>query len=79
MMNIIKQHSDMRNVGSSINWPRNYVQLDPTSYDVYSVYESEKHYLWCTGQSESTLEKLAVGFAFLAAILVLCFSVLVVF
>jgi hypothetical protein len=78
-MNTINAQSNICNVGSNLNWPRNYVQLDPTSYDVYSVYESEKHYLWCTGQSESTLEKLAVGFAFLAAILVLCFSVLVVF
>ena len=71
--------SNMCNVDSSINWPQNYVQMNPTSYDVYSVYESEKHYLWCTGQSESTLEKLSVGFAFIAAVLVLCFAVLVVF
>lgn len=78
-MSNINMQSRFSNVGSNLNWPVNYVQMKPTSYDVYSVYESEKHYLWCTGQSESTLEKLAVGFAFLAAILVLCFSVLVVF
>ena len=78
-MNIIKQQSNSLNVGSNSSWPQNYVQLNSTSYDVYSVYESEKHYLWCTGQSESTLEKLAVGFAFIAAVVVLCFSVLVVF
>jgi hypothetical protein len=78
-MNIIKQHPNMRNVGSNLNWPQNYVQLDPTSYDVYSVNESQKHYLWCTGQSESTLEKLTVAVCFLASVVVLCFSVLVVF
>ena len=78
-MNIIKQQSKSLNVGSNSNWPQNYITMNSASYDVYSVYESEKHYLWCTGQSESTLEKLAVSFAFLAAILVLCFSVLVVF
>lgn len=78
-MNIIKQHANMRNVDSNLNWPQNYVQLNPTSYDVYSVYEVKKHYLWCTGQSESTFEKLAVAVCFLASIVVLCFSVLVVF
>lgn len=78
-MNKIKMQSNMCNVGSNSNWPRNFVQLHPTSYDVYSVYEVEKHYLWCTDQSESTLEKLAVAFGFLSAILFLCFSVFVVF
>ena len=78
-MNIIKQHPNMRNVDSNLNWPQNYVQLDPTSYDVYSVYESEKHYLWCIGQSESALQKLAVAVCFLASVVVLCFSVWVVF
>ena len=78
-MNKNNVQSNMCNAGSNLNWPRNYIQLNPTSYDVYSVYESEKHYLWCTGQSESTLEKLSVGFAFIAAVLVLCFAVLVVF
>jgi hypothetical protein len=67
------------NVGSNINWPQNFVQLHPTSYDVYSVYESEKHYLWCTGQSESILERLTVAVCFIASVLVLCFCVLVVF
>ena len=71
--------SNMRNASSNLNWPQNYVQMNPTSYDVYSVYESEKHYLWCTEQSESTLEKLAVAFAFGASILVLCFCAFVVF
>jgi hypothetical protein len=71
--------SNSLNVGSNANWPRNFVQLHPTSYDVYSVYEVEKHYQWCTGQSESTLEKLAVAFAFGASILVLCFCAFVVF
>jgi hypothetical protein len=78
-MNKINMQSNMCNVGSNINWPQNYVQLGRTSYDVYSVYQSEKHYLWCTGQSESTLEKLSVGFAFIAVVLVLCFALLVVF
>ena len=78
-MNIIKQQSNSLNVGSNSNWPRNYITMNSASYDVYRVNESEKHYLWCTGQSESTLEKLAVGFAFIAAVVVLCFSVLVVF
>lgn len=78
-MNIIKQQPQSLNVGSNSNWPRNYITLNPTSYDVYSVYESEKHYLWCTGQSESTLEKLAVAVCFVASVVVLCFSVLVVF
>jgi hypothetical protein len=78
-MNIIKQQPQNLNVGSNSNWPQNYVQLKRTSYDVYSVYESEKHYLWCTGQSESTLEKLAVAVCFVASVVVLCFSVLVVF
>jgi hypothetical protein len=78
-MNIIKQHSNKLNVGSNSSWPQNYVQLNSTSYDVYSVYESEKHYLWCTDQSESTLEKLAVAVCFVASVVVLCFSVLVVF
>ena len=78
-MNIIKQQPQSLNVGSNSNWPQNYVQLKRTSYDVYSVYESEKHYLWCTGQSESTLEKLAVAVCFVASVVVLCFSVLVVF
>jgi len=71
--------SNMRNVSSNLNWPRNYVNSSSTKYDVYSVYESEKHYLWCTDQSESTLEKLAVAVCFVASIVVLCFSVLVVF
>jgi hypothetical protein len=78
-MNIIKQQPQSLNVGSNSNWPRNYITLNPTSYDVYSVYESEKHYLWCTDQSESTLEKLAVAVCFVASVVVLCFSVLVVF
>ena len=69
----------MRNAGSNLNWPRNYVNSSSTKYDVYSVYESEKHYLWCLGQSESTLEKLDVGLAFVACVVVLCFAVLVVF
>ena len=71
--------SNMRNAGSNLNWPRNYINSNPTSYDVYSVYESEKHYLWCLGQSESTLEKLAVGLAFVACVLFVSFCVLVVF
>jgi hypothetical protein len=75
----IMMQSNSLNVGSNANWPRNFVQLHPTSYDVYSVYEVEKHYQWCTGQSESTLEKLAVAFAFGASILVLCFCAFVVF
>ena len=78
-MNKNNMQSNMCNVGSNLNWPQNYVQLGTTSYDVYSVYQSEKHYLWCSGQSESTLEKLAVAVCFLASIVVLCFSVLVVF
>ena len=71
--------SNMPNVSSNLNWPRNYVNSSSTKYDVYSVYESEKHYLWCLGQSESVGEKLAVAICFLASIVVLCFSVLVVF
>jgi len=78
-MNIIKQQSKSLNVGSNSNWPRNYITINSASYDVYSVYESEKHYLWCTGQSESALQKLAVAVCFLASVVVLCFSVLVVF
>jgi hypothetical protein len=75
----IMMQSNSLNVGSNANWPRNYITMNPTSYDVYRVNESEKHYLWCTGQSESTLEKLAVAFAFGASILVLCFCAFVVF
>jgi hypothetical protein len=71
--------SNMCNVGSSINWPQNYVQLNATSYDVYSVYHSKKHYICGVGDSESTLEKLLVAFGFLSAILFLCFVVLVLF
>lgn len=71
--------SNMRNANSNLNWPRNYVNSGSTKYDVYSVYEVEKRYLWCLGQSESTLEKLAVAICFLACVVVLCFSVLVVF
>ena len=78
-MNKINMQSNMCNVGSNLNWPQNYVQMNTASYDVYSVYESEKHYLWCTDQPESALEKLAVAICFLASIVVLCFSVLVVF
>ena len=78
-MNIIKQHLNKLNVGSNSNWPRNYITMNCASYDVYSVNESQKHYLWCTGQSESPLQKLAVAVCFLASIVVLCFSVLVVF
>lgn len=78
-MNIINQHANMRNVGSNLNWPQNYVQLDRTLYDVYCVYEAEKHYLWCTGQSETPLQKLAVAVCFLASVVVLCFSVFLVF
>jgi len=69
----------MRNAGSNLNWPQNYVQMNPTSYDVYSVYEVEKHYLLCTEQTESVLEKLAVGLAFVACVVVLSFALLVVF
>jgi hypothetical protein len=78
-MNKIKVQSNMSNAGSNLYWPRNYVQLNPTSYDVYSVYEVEKHYLWCTEQTESVLEKLAVGLAFVACVVVLSFALLVVF
>jgi len=74
-----KMQSNNLNVGSNLNWPQNFIQLHPTSYDVYSVYEVEKHYLWCTRDSESTLEKLAVAFGFLSGILFLCFCVFVVF
>lgn len=77
-MNIINKKSSGLNVGSNSNWPRNYITMISASYDVYSVYESEKHYLWCTGQSETPLQKLAVAVCFLASIVVLCFSVLVV-
>lgn len=41
------------------------------SYDVYSVKHSGKHYLWCTDQPESLLEKLAVAVCFTAAIVTL--------
>jgi len=78
-MNKIKVQSNMRNAGSNMNWPRNYITLNPTSYDVYSVYESEKHYPWCSEQTESVLEKLAVGLAFVACVVVLSFALLVVF
>ena len=78
-MNIIKQQSESLNVGSNSNWPQNYITMNSVSYDVYSVNESQKHYLWCTGQSESPLQKLAVAVCFLASVVVLCFSVLVVF
>jgi hypothetical protein len=78
-MNKIKVQSNMSNAGSNLNWPRNYITLNPTSYDVYSVYESEKHYPWCSEQTESVLEKLAVGLAFVACVVVLSFALLVVF
>jgi hypothetical protein len=78
-MNKNNVQSNMCNAGSNLNWPRNYITLNPTSYDVYSVYEVEKHYLWCTGQTESVLEKLAVGLAFVACVVVLSFALLVVF
>jgi hypothetical protein len=78
-MNKIKVQSNMFNAGSNLNWPRNYITLNPTSYDVYSVYESEKHYPWCSEQTESVLEKLAVGLAFVACVVVLSFALLVVF
>lgn len=78
-MNKIKVQSNMRNAGSNMNWPRNYITLNPASYDVYSVYESEKHYPWCSEQTESVLEKLAVGLAFVACVVVLSFALLVVF
>jgi hypothetical protein len=71
--------SNMRNVGSNLNWPVNYAQMELTSYDVYSVSQSEKHHRWCTQESESIVEKLLVAIGFLSAILVLCFAVLVVF
>ena len=71
--------SNMCNAGSNLNWPVNYVQMNPTSYDVYSVYEVEKHYLWCLDKPETTFEKLGVAVCFIASVLVLCFSVLVVF
>ena len=77
-MSKIKAQSNISNVGSNLNWPVNYASLNPTIYNVYSVYESEKHYPWCTGQSESILEKVLVAFAFGAAVLFLCFSVLVI-
>jgi len=32
---------------------------NPTLYDVYSVYESEKHYLWCLGNVQKKLENIA--------------------
>lgn len=78
-MNKNNMQSNMCNVGSNLNWPQNYVQLGTTSYDVYSVKHLDEPHLWCTDQSESTLEKLAVAVCFLASIVVLCFSVLVVF
>jgi len=78
-MNKIKVQSNMSNAGSNLNWPRNYITLNPTSYDVYSVYESKKHYPWCSEQTESVLEKLAVGLAFVACVVVLSFALLVVF
>jgi len=36
-MNKIKVQSNMSNAGSNMNWPRNYITLNPTSYDVYYV------------------------------------------
>ena len=78
-MNKNNVQSNMCNVGSNLNWPQNFVYLNPTSYDVYSVYPSKKHYLWCTDQSESLLERVLVAFGFVSAILFLCFAVLVVF
>jgi hypothetical protein len=78
-MNKNNVQSNMCNAGSNLNWPRNYVQLNPTSYDVYSVYESEKHYLWCLEKSESLIQKLAVAICFLACVVVLSFALLVVF
>jgi hypothetical protein len=71
--------SNMRNAGSNLNWPRNYINSNGTSYDVYSVKPTPKQHLWCTDLSESVGEKLAVAICFLASIVVLCFSVLVVF
>ena len=78
-MNKNNVQSNMCNAGSNLNWPRNYVNSSSALYDVYSVYEVEKHYLWCTEQTESVLEKLAVGLAFVACVVVLSFALLVVF
>ena len=64
-----------------------FLQATPTEQWVLRPYRrggmaaklSEKRYLWCLGQSESTLEKLSVAICFMACVVVLCFSVLVVF
>jgi hypothetical protein len=109
------------NLGSNHNINYSYCNL----YDVYSVYQTEKHYLLCLGNvqkklenlafsvtnlglekpkkvqyqaitsydvfadcqaslhheqsSETGLEKLGVAFGFTASILIVCFSVFVVF
>jgi len=78
-MNKINVQSNLFKAGSNLNWPENYVYRNCNLYDVYSVYESEKHYPWCSEQTESILEKLAVGVAFAACVLVLSFSLLVIF
>jgi hypothetical protein len=78
-MNKNNVQSNMCNVGSNLNWPQNFVYLNPTSYDVYIEKKYEKHHLWCTDQSESLLEKVLVAFGFVSAILILCFAVFVVF
>jgi hypothetical protein len=32
----------------------------PTLYDVYSVYQTEKHYQWCLGNVQKKLENIAL-------------------
>jgi len=120
-----KAQSDLVKVGSSFNKTGKQTYCFPTSYDVYSVYQTEKHYLWGMGfvqkrlenlaslltdlglekpkkvqyqaitsydvfadcqaslhhrsGSETGLEKLGVAFGFGASILIVCFSIFVVF
>ena len=78
-MNEINDNSKLFNVKSNLDWPVNFVNGVSTSYDVYTVYEVEKHYLWCLDKPETTLEKLGVAVCFIASVLVLCFCVFVVF
>jgi len=51
--------SGLVKAGSSFRESAKQDYRNPTLYDVYSVYQTEKHYLWCLGNVQKKLENLA--------------------
>jgi len=51
--------SGLVKAGSSFRESAKQDYRNPTLYDVYSVYQTEKHYLWCLGNVQKKLKSIA--------------------